>query len=174
MTTVWYEVKENHKWLAKPMQRGLYGETPREILRSFTAKAEAIMPQTMTSTYAEYLENFPNYDFFVAHSMHRISVSMLSKYRNENELSTNDQLFQLICSMIADILCACLTNIPQVIMMKCHSDAIKKREAAVKLIGRITDILKFLEENADQLPSMDPKERASIDEWRLHLNQSVA
>ncbi|KAI3739548.1 hypothetical protein L2E82_29957 [Cichorium intybus] len=70
-----------------------------------------------------------------------------------------------------DILVACFTNIPRVITMKCHESAIEKREASVeaaaKLLGRTTEIIKRLEFN--DLPSIDRDKMAFIDEWRLHL-----
>lgn len=62
---------------------------------------------------------------------------------------SEEQLFGLLSSLIADILAACLTNIPRVITMKCHESAIEKREASVevaaKLLGRTTQIIQRLE-----------------------------
>ncbi|CAH1414756.1 unnamed protein product [Lactuca virosa] len=84
---------------------------------------------------------------------------------------TEEQLFALLSHMIADILVACFTNIPRVITMKCHESAIEKREdsveAAAKLLGRTTEIIKRLEMH--ELPSIDQEKMAFIDEWRLHL-----
>ncbi|PWA61121.1 hypothetical protein CTI12_AA376030 [Artemisia annua] len=86
-----------------------------------------------------------------------------------------EELFSLLHGMIADIMVACFTNIPRVIIMKCHESVIEKREAsveaAVKLLGRTAKIIDSLE--VRKLPNMDPDKMAFIDEWRLHLKQSI-
>ncbi|GKE60237.1 hypothetical protein Tco_1510604 [Tanacetum coccineum] len=63
--------------------------------------------------------------------MYRITESILLSYHtNIDELSQED-LFTELSSMIADILAACLTNLPQVIVTKCHENVIEKRESSV-------------------------------------------
>ncbi|GJR16227.1 hypothetical protein Tco_0798879 [Tanacetum coccineum] len=171
---LWYELKDNCKWLENPMDSGDHGAIPTKILDSFAGKAkEVIVTEIRASTNVERF--YPSYRLIAAHSMHRISRSLLSKYQNGVELSTNDKFFQLLSSMIADILYACLTNIPRVIKMKCHESTIEKREASVeaaaKLLGRSMKIIKKLD--ARQLPIMDPVRMVCIDEWRLQLNQSI-
>ncbi|GKD31290.1 hypothetical protein Tco_1242068 [Tanacetum coccineum] len=51
--------------------------------------------------------------------------------------------FDELSSMISDILAACLTNVPQVIALKCQTSAIEKREesvhAAATLLGKTTE-----------------------------------
>lgn len=60
------------------------------------------------------------------------------------------ELFANLSSMIADILAACLTNLPRVIVMKCHENAIEKREASVEaaaqLLGETTQIINSLQD----------------------------
>ncbi|KAL8267181.1 hypothetical protein R6Q59_004525 [Mikania micrantha] len=74
-----------------------------------------------------------------------------------------------------DIFCACFTNIPRVITMKCQESVIEKREASVKvaarLLGKTRKIIERLE--ARDIPSMDDEKKAYIDEWRLYLKQSI-
>ncbi|MFS7944228.1 hypothetical protein Hanom_Chr06g00509591 [Helianthus anomalus] len=74
--------------------------------------------------------------------------------------------------MIADILVACLTNIPRAIAMRCHESAIEKREAsvaaAVDLLGRTTKIIEKLERH---VTNMDQDKMTHIDEWHIHLRQ---
>ncbi|KAJ0914571.1 hypothetical protein HanPSC8_Chr06g0240101 [Helianthus annuus] len=74
--------------------------------------------------------------------------------------------------MIADIIAACLTNIPRAIAMKCHESAIEKRgasvAAAIDILGRTTKIIEKLERH---VPNMDQDKMAHIDEWRIHLRQ---
>ncbi|CAH1424106.1 unnamed protein product [Lactuca virosa] len=73
------------------------------------------------------------------------------------------------CKFIAaDLLCACFTNLPYVITMKCHDDAIEKREdsirTATQLLGRSKKILKMLKKR--QLPNLDMESMGYIDKWR--------
>lgn len=171
-TALWYEVKDKRTWLKNPIKtHDQRGQLPKETLTWFAEKAEAILRDIRTNTFEEHMINFPN-ELIAAHSMHRISRSILSSY--QHEIATKELFFELLTSMIADILVACFSNIPQVIMMKCHENEIEKREASVdaaaKLLGKSTDIIRKLE--ACKLPSMDPEKMASIHEWRLHLKQS--
>ncbi|GKG57172.1 hypothetical protein Tco_0584598, partial [Tanacetum coccineum] len=79
------------------MDSGDHGAIPTKILDSFAGKAKEVNVERF----------YPSYRLIAAHSMHRISRSLLSKYQNGVELSTNDKFFQLLSSMIADILYAC-------------------------------------------------------------------
>ncbi|KAJ0446486.1 hypothetical protein HanRHA438_Chr17g0799381 [Helianthus annuus] len=71
--------------------------------------------------------------------------------------------------MIADIFCACFTNIPRVITTRCHESVIEKREASVKvaakLLGKTTKIIERLE---TRVPTIPDDKMAYIDEWRRH------
>ncbi|KAM0014167.1 hypothetical protein Hdeb2414_s0037g00732671 [Helianthus debilis subsp. tardiflorus] len=93
-------------------------------------------------------------------------------YESNNLEIIEAELFTRLSDMIADILAACLTNIPRVVIMKCHESAIERREDsvidAVNLLGRTSEIIKRLE---TRVPNMDQDKMAFIDEWRLHLRQ---
>ncbi|PWA34969.1 hypothetical protein CTI12_AA605430 [Artemisia annua] len=114
-------------------------------------------------------------ELIAANSMYRIAQTIVFNYQGNVEPMSVEELFALLRGMIADIFLACFTNIPRVILMKCHASAIEKREssveAAAKLLGRTKEILKRLE--VQELPSMDPDKMAFIDEWRAHLRQSI-
>ncbi|GKC32776.1 hypothetical protein Tco_1040070 [Tanacetum coccineum] len=122
----------------------------------------------------ELVENFSN-ELIAADSMYRISQTLLLSYKSSIKTLREEELFSLLHGMIADIMVACFTNIPRVITMKCHESVIEKREASVeaaaKLLGRTKEIINRLEMR--KLPDMDPDKMAFIDEWRLHLKQSI-
>ncbi|KAK2977780.1 hypothetical protein RJ640_029976 [Escallonia rubra] len=69
--------------------------------------------------------------------------------------------------MVADILCACLTNLPSVITRKCFCNAIEKREQSVKLAARLLGeteaILNTLQQR--ELPPLDPNQ----EQWRYRI-----
>ncbi|GKC45237.1 hypothetical protein Tco_1062959, partial [Tanacetum coccineum] len=82
--------------------------------------------------------------------MYQITKSILTFYNtNIDELSQED-LFKELSSMIADILAACLTNLPEIIITKCHERMIEKREssvnAAAQLLGETTQIINILQD----------------------------
>ncbi|KAL0318482.1 UNVERIFIED_CONTAM: hypothetical protein Sangu_2004400 [Sesamum angustifolium] len=107
-----------------------------------------------------------------ANSMYRISRTVLLTHRAEND-ETDEQLFDQLSIMIADIMAACLTNLPQVITMKCHRNAIEEREKSVckaaLLLGETEEILALLQQR--ELPILDPDRAAYIEEWRALMKQ---
>ncbi|KAL4560781.1 hypothetical protein LXL04_032935 [Taraxacum kok-saghyz] len=88
------------------------------------------------------------------------------------DVFSREELFAELISIIADILAACLSNLPQVIVMKCHTSSIEKREtnvyAAVQLLGETNQIINAL--NLRKLPSLNPNELAFIEKWRAYLS----
>ncbi|CAI9269300.1 unnamed protein product [Lactuca saligna] len=172
--TLWDEVEDKYKWLENTLEKRAYeGKTSREILEWFANKAEEIVIEVSKSTnIGEPVEYLP-WKLIVANSMYRITQTIMFTYQS-NILEINEEwLFTLLTHMIADILVACFTNIPRVITMKCHETAIEKREASVeaaaKLLGRTTEIIKRLE--TYELPNIHQDKMAFIDEWRLHLQR---
>ncbi|GJZ78213.1 hypothetical protein Tco_0642885 [Tanacetum coccineum] len=101
--------------------------------------------------------------------MYRITKTILSYHTNIDEVSQED-LYKELSSMISDILAACLTNLPQVIVTKCHEDVIDKRESSVhtaaQLLGRTTQIINRLHER--ELPRLKSDELPFIDKWRSY------
>ncbi|KAL6573561.1 hypothetical protein OROHE_002023 [Orobanche hederae] len=165
---------EHVKWLGNTLEGNAYkGETSAEVLKWFVNKAREMVIEIKERANGEPLESFPN-KLIVANSMYRIAQTLLLNYPNIEAIST-EQLFDLLSCMISDILSASLTNIPQAIATKCHESVIEKREASVhvaaKLLGRTTEIIRKLE--TCKLPSMDSDKMAFIDEWRIHLKQSI-
>ncbi|GKD83784.1 hypothetical protein Tco_1350623 [Tanacetum coccineum] len=170
---VWCEVKDACKWLKTSLRRDAFQEmTPTHILKWFHGTAEAIVTRKSSVVHVEPWENYPDYKL-ICESMQSISSSILSKYQNGTQLSKKVEFFKLLSSMIADILFACLSNIPQVITTKCHVEKIEKREAsveaAVKILARTIKMLETLE--TPKLPILDRNEMERIDEWRCPLIQ---
>jgi hypothetical protein len=173
----WYKVKAECKWLEASLKRKAFqGKTPTQILKWFDDKAEEAIvtsKSTVVDVEVEPLENYPDHKLMICKSMQIISRSILSKYENGTQLNTEVDFFQLLSSMIADILFACFSNIPQAITRKCHAEEIEKREAsveaAVKILARTTKILEIF--GTHKLPVLDQQKMASIHEWRHPLIQ---
>ncbi|XP_071695594.1 uncharacterized protein [Rutidosis leptorrhynchoides] len=198
-TSLWQDVEDHCKWLENSLKRNAYNgiRTPVQILKWFADKAKDIVTESTGSINTEQVANF-SYKLIAANSMYRIAQTILLKHernihpireedernihpiRKEDERNIHpireEELFELIKVMIADILVACLTNIPRVIRMKCDESVIEKRvasvEVAVELLGRYTEIINRHE--ARELPNMNPDKMAFIDEWRLHTRQPVS
>ncbi|PWA42036.1 hypothetical protein CTI12_AA379720 [Artemisia annua] len=174
--TLWHEFENNCKWLKNSLAKNAFeGKTSSQILNWFADKAEETILEINKSSSGIMMENNIPKELIAANSMYRIARTILHRDLSNIEPLSKKRLFALLNGMIADILSACFTNIPQVIIMKCHESAIEKREASVrvatKLLGKTTKILERLE--TIELPSMDHDKMAYIDEWRLHFNRSI-
>ncbi|KAJ0740119.1 hypothetical protein HanOQP8_Chr06g0213311 [Helianthus annuus] len=185
---------ETCKWLETPLERSDYEEKdskipkdvirlgsackeknsrdPRDIINLFAQSAEKILNEFNKSTNGEMeKENLPR-KVIAANSMYRIAKTILHTYESNDLDIVEDELFTRLSGMIADIIAACLTNIPRAIAMRCHESAIEKRgasvAAAIDLLRRTTKIIEKLERH---VPNMDQDKMAHIDEWRIHLRQ---
>ncbi|KAI3679386.1 hypothetical protein L2E82_51295 [Cichorium intybus] len=167
---LWVEVEVYHKWLGnklpKPKSRV---NTPGQILQWLRDTAKDIVNKVENMDIRGRNDN-SKYRSVCANSMYRITGTMLSYDENDDQIS-QDELFAKLSSMIADILTACLTNLPQVIAIKCHTSVIEKREASVQaaaqLLGATTQIINSLQDR--ELPILNPDELAFIDKWRAYL-----
>ncbi|WOH12187.1 hypothetical protein DCAR_0831686 [Daucus carota subsp. sativus] len=105
-----------------------------------------------------------------ANSMYRISQTILLDHQC-NSRKAEVKLFDKLCTMIADITGACLTNLPRVITLKCFHSAIENREENVKLaaslLGETEEILKSVQRH--ELPSLNNDQFSYIDEWRFAI-----
>ncbi|KAI3679389.1 hypothetical protein L2E82_51298 [Cichorium intybus] len=162
--TLWQEVEPNQKWLGKKLPKTAPQlNTAGQILQWLSNKAERNYLRCDNSEYMSISAN----------SMYRITKTIMLSYHQKEKLDTlsQDELFGELSSMIADILAACLTNLPQVIIMKCHTTAIEKREASVhvaaQLLGETTLIINSLHVRGP--PRLNPDELAFIDKWRAYF-----
>ncbi|XP_071695597.1 uncharacterized protein [Rutidosis leptorrhynchoides] len=107
------EVKDNGKWLANSLKRSAYhGKTPVEILKWFSDKAkDIVMDITRDTDDTEQVDNFP-IKLIAANSMYRITETIFLKHKRNIEPLKEEELCVLLYGMIADILVACLSNIP--------------------------------------------------------------
>ncbi|KAJ0745357.1 hypothetical protein HanPI659440_Chr10g0397821 [Helianthus annuus] len=104
--------------------------------------------------------------------MCRITETILLTCRTNIDFTvSHKKLFDSLSSMIGDKIAACLTNLPQVITMKCHTSLIEEREKSVKdaaqLLGETTEIIKTLQDH--EIPAMNPSDMPFIDKWRTYL-----
>ncbi|KAJ0640818.1 hypothetical protein HanPSC8_Chr16g0716421 [Helianthus annuus] len=163
----WVEVEMYRSWLQIELQKlAQKGKSSKEILNWLGDEAAKIVIQ-FKSLKRPSIDHSP-YKFILASSMYRISQSILLECNEQENLSRSDEeLFEWISTMIADILSACFTNLPHVINMKCHHRAIEKREDnirnAAQLLGKSKKILKILK--ASQLPNIDLDSMAYVDKW---------
>ncbi|KAL7618589.1 hypothetical protein Lser_V15G01832 [Lactuca serriola] len=163
---VWTDVEVYCKWLQIDLQKkARKGETSQKILECLGDEAVSIVIQFKARKNVTLDHSLCK--FLAASSMYRISQTILLLCNEQKKWPTDEELFELISTIIADLLCACFTNMPRVITMKCHDDAIEKREdnirTAAQLLGRSKKILKMLKKR--QLPNLDMESMGYIDKW---------
>ncbi|XP_019195821.1 PREDICTED: uncharacterized protein LOC109189663 [Ipomoea nil] len=175
-SVVWVGVKLHKKWLDVDVGDTIREvRSAREIIQGLADEAERIVKE-FSSTGSQNLVENPLYwpaNVLAANSMYRISQTILLYYGN-GEYKAEELFRKLIC-MIANILAACLTNLPHLITTKCINNAVEERlqsiiNAAV-LFGKIEDILKLFEER--QLLGIGPSQPLSIDEWRRWMESET-
>ncbi|GJS44690.1 hypothetical protein Tco_0594811 [Tanacetum coccineum] len=163
---VWTHVEVYRKWLQIDLQKKARdGKTSKEILKWLRDEAVQIVIQ-FKSCKKQRMDD-SHYKFIVASSMYRVSKTILIHCSELENWPIDGQLLEWISNMIADILCACFSNLPCVIKMMCHHDAIEKREdsvrSAAQLLGKSRKILEIL--NTRQLPNLDVDSMADIGKW---------
>ncbi|KAD2393869.1 hypothetical protein E3N88_40846 [Mikania micrantha] len=168
--TLWQEVDVCDKWLGEKLQdiasqvntTSCQMDRTRQIVQMLLEKAKIKLKEGAKSMDIGGTNDDSKLMSACAYSMCRITRTILDEKESQKEL------FIELSSRIADIMAACLTNLPQVIAMKCHTSAIEKREACVQaaaqLLGETTEIINTvqgrysLDMNLDDLPF--------IDKWR--------
>ncbi|XP_068651022.1 uncharacterized protein [Aristolochia californica] len=111
-------------------------------------------------------------EVLAANSMYRVSHTILMKHISKTEKV--EDLFKWLCTTIADIFGACLTNLPRVISMECICSRIEVREASVReaayLLGKTEKILKKVRQ--DGFSGLNIDTMKDIDELRNTLYSS--
>ncbi|KAL8259563.1 hypothetical protein R6Q59_027516 [Mikania micrantha] len=170
---VWKEIEVHHTWLHIDLQMmACKGKASKEILIWLCHEAE-IMKKKFINKTKPSIDQSP-YKFILASSMYRTSKTLLIHFKEQEICLNDDELFERISTIIADVLLACFTNLPRVIRMKCHHNAIEKRgdniRIAAQLLGKSKRILKILKTRP--LPNLDQDSMAYIDKWRaLRMSQ---
>ncbi|XP_047942880.1 uncharacterized protein LOC125189668 [Salvia hispanica] len=170
---VWDGVELYKKWDETDLKSTrVRGTTQKETLRNLSNMAEKIVTDFTAQTRDILMQNPLNWPARViaANSMYRIAQTILLGM-GDDENQDGDELFESISITISDILAACLTNLVQVITLKCHKSNIKEREESVRraaiLLGESKEIFEILQQR--ELPSLDMEIAAKIDEWRASI-----
>ncbi|XP_024984257.1 uncharacterized protein LOC112520190 [Cynara cardunculus var. scolymus] len=164
---IWNEAEVYCSWLEIDLQnKAREGKSSEDILRWLGDEAYKIVLQ-FTKCKTRSLDD-SHHKFIAASSMYRISQTILFHYNEQGNWKTDMELFEWISTIIADLLWACFTNLPRVITLKCHHDAIEKRreriQTAARLLGESKTILNILKEC--QLPDLDQESMAYIAKWQ--------
>ncbi|GJS03677.1 hypothetical protein Tco_0320185 [Tanacetum coccineum] len=171
---VWTQVEVYRKWLQIDLQKKARdGKTLKDILKWLRDDAVQIVIQFKSCKKRRMDDS--HYKFIVASSMYRVSETILIHCSELEDWPIDGQLLEWILHMIADILCACFTNLTCVIKKMCHHDAIEKREdsvrSAAQLLGRSRKILEIL--NTRQLPNLDVDLKADIGKWHALAKSEI-
>ncbi|KAL8465462.1 hypothetical protein ACS0TY_034822 [Phlomoides rotata] len=165
----WVGVELYKKWLDINLSKtSLNCTNSREVLRELSIKAEGIITKFKNEEKDPIMENPLNWPAKVvaANSMYRIAHTIFLSYEVQEE--SDEGLFEQLSVMVADILAACLTNLPRVITTMCHRNAIEKRETSVRkafqLLGETEQVVELVQQR--EWPHMDHDKAAYIDEWR--------
>ncbi|XP_076905316.1 uncharacterized protein LOC143561045 [Bidens hawaiensis] len=155
--TLWLEVEVYHKWLGYKLPNpDLRVNATKEIVQWFSDTAKNIV----TKAESKNIKGSDDHDKALymsvsANLMYRITQTILFSYHADIDQISQEELFVQLSSMISHILAACLTNLPRVITMKCHTSAIDKKEdsvhTAARLLGETMDIIDSLQDRV--LPS---------------------
>ncbi|KAK9063265.1 hypothetical protein SSX86_017135 [Deinandra increscens subsp. villosa] len=173
--TLWLEVEVYHEWLGNKLQNPAHQDiTTKEIVQWFSDTAENMVTEVECKNM-KGSDDSSLYKSVSADSMYRITQTILVTNHVNIDQVSKEELFVQLSSMISNILAACLTNLPQVIAMKCHTSVIEKREESVhtaaQLLGETMQIINSFQDR--QLPSLDHDELPFIDKWRdwfLHIS----
>ncbi|KAJ0531627.1 hypothetical protein HanRHA438_Chr10g0475931 [Helianthus annuus] len=172
--TLWREIALHKKWLGNDLREPDFREnTAKQIVEWFRDKAKNIACSEARNNDNTGGENDDLIRRSIgANSMYRITETILRNcHTNIDATVSQNELFDSLSSMIADIIAACLTNLPQAIIMKCHTSVIEEREASVydatQLLGETTQIIETL--RGRDIPNMDPSDLPFIEKWRAFL-----
>ncbi|XP_071700400.1 uncharacterized protein [Rutidosis leptorrhynchoides] len=161
---------ELRRWLEIDLQKkARKGKTSKEILQWLGDEAVKIVIQFKKRKNGNLEQS--RHKFIAANTMYKISQTILIHCNVVENWPKDEELFEWISNMIADILFACFTNLPQVITMKCNEGSLEKREESIRtaaqLLGKSKKILNILQMR--HLPTLDPDTMAYIDEWHALL-----
>ncbi|XP_042751563.1 uncharacterized protein LOC111886902 isoform X2 [Lactuca sativa] len=166
--TLWLEIEVYHKWLGNKLpKRAPQGctSTAGQILQLLMDTAKNMVTDQVESMDIGNRNDNSKCNYISAKSMYSITETILLSYHADINQVSQEELFEKLSSMITNILASCLINLPQVIVMKCHTSAIEKREASVhaatQLLGETMRIINTLQDrqlqrlNLDKLPYIE-------------------
>ncbi|PWA72336.1 hypothetical protein CTI12_AA272050 [Artemisia annua] len=159
------EIEVYRTWLQSDLKKKAHkGKTSKDILEWLGDRAAKIVQSESNQNGSL---DYSHENVLAAKSMYRISQTILIHCTEEKEWPTDEEIFEWVSKIIADIFLACFTNLPRVITMKCHHDAIEKRQGSIRtaarILGKSKVILNILKER--QLPNLDRDSMAYLDKW---------
>ncbi|KAF5788448.1 hypothetical protein HanRHA438_Chr10g0476341 [Helianthus annuus] len=171
--TLWREISKTNKWLGNELKNPAFQEyTAGQIVKWFRDTAERYWAEESRKDVTN--DDDSMHRLICVNSMYSITKTILHTYNTiiDDDTLSQKELFDRLSSKIADIIAACLTNLPQIIIMKCHyMSAIKEREASVKdaaqLLGETTEIIRLLQDH--RIPNMNPSDMPSLNKWRAYF-----
>ncbi|KAJ0491428.1 hypothetical protein HanIR_Chr12g0563701 [Helianthus annuus] len=136
---LWEEVDFRHKWLGIKLKdivcqvnkTAYQVDTTPQNVQLFFEKAKNMINEGVGSTDIEGPDGYSEHISICAYSMFRITETII------DDTESHKKLFDELSSRIADIMAACLTNLPHVIAKKCHTSVIEKREASVQVATKL-------------------------------------
>ncbi|XP_057808829.1 uncharacterized protein LOC131023299 [Salvia miltiorrhiza] len=167
----WVGVVLYMKWLDIDLKRmSLDCRNSKEMLRELSEKAERIVAEYLERPFVEDPLDWPA-RVIAANSMYRISRSVVLCVDDDDD---DEGVLEKLCVMIADIMAACFTNLPNVITVMCQGSAIEKREKSVEkafvLLGKTEEIVEAVQRL--EWPPMDHEKAAEIEEWQAWFRQT--
>ncbi|CAM8878554.1 unnamed protein product [Rhodiola kirilowii] len=172
---VWQGVDLYGKWLDIDLYKMASQEkSVKDILEELVTAGRTYFKNLKAKDMKECLLDEPAkwpVKVLAANSMYRLSQVVLLGlgHTGNNQIQTNEILFERLSIRIADIIGACLTNLQHIISVECFRSNIEEREEgvrnAISLLGKTEKILKFLDRK--NLPSSAPCHMTScIDVWQ--------
>ncbi|EYU23601.1 hypothetical protein ABFS83_04G142200 [Erythranthe nasuta] len=175
----WVGVEFSKKWHGKDLSgASVRGSSDKATLQNLSDIAEKIVGDffsstdeiTVTEKKDSLINNWP-VKVIAARSMYRVTQTLLLARKYDVSL-TDEELFESLSIMIADIVAACLTNLVSVIISKCHNNAIEEREESVRqaalLFGETEEILEIIQK-IDLPVRLDQEKKGNIQEWRAFM-----
>ncbi|XXG75880.1 hypothetical protein AAC387_Pa08g0355 [Persea americana] len=173
---VWVCVDLHDRWLDEDLHKLAFGEeSAKTVIEKLAAIGKKCVLDFATTRHGKEKrpQDWPP-KILAANSMYRIGKTILQDYNDK--LGMDGTLFEWLQTTIADLLAACLTNLPHMIHMECICSSIEVRELRVRkaayLVGEVENILMTLGQQA--FPDMDPDRTAFVDEWRLSKQKDAA
>ncbi|AES90923.2 uncharacterized protein [Medicago truncatula] len=177
---VWHGADLYGKWLDVDLYKlSLQNKTPKETLETLAEFAKTRYEKYKSKYYLVCIKVSPSawpIKVLASNAMYRISKTILLLNQDVvKDNNTSQRLFEVVIVMIADILGACLTNLPHVISVKGLHCAIEEREDSVReavyVLGKTMKIIEMLEKRA--FPKVDCCRGTNIEDWRLMLKQNM-